>query len=233
MKKLALSLTVVLSAGLLFGCGKKEPTKIDQIFTPEVLSSNLSYFESITGPAMDNFGDTRDYKVGECKLSATVQKNKVVSVELNLSPKCTFDMHKVAPSFPEGTYAHKLTFGDFDKYTQGDGRYVSGCIHLCGASYTPSVYQYWSGARPDNFIEILVGAEQTYETPAYQATEKWKEMMINKEGEDYVMNTKFNCGKYNREAHELFKKVSLNTIRVGSDIDKVLKGDFIEMYCKR
>src|SRR5215469_17388441 len=54
--------------------------KLAQIFTPDVLGSNVAYLETITGPAFKTEGSDRLYKVGTCEVIVGAAKGKVANI---------------------------------------------------------------------------------------------------------------------------------------------------------
>ncbi|WP_288637872.1 hypothetical protein [uncultured Oxalobacter sp.] len=203
----------------------KPKSKLDEIFTTEMLSSDLPSLEKLAGKPKDKFGNTREYKVGKCPLTVYTDGKSISSIEMKVSPSCTFDISNIAPNLPKNTYAHTLTHGQFDAITNGGGQFMADCLGMCGNAADPSVYHYWQAPRSDQFVEFMLET-QLVTDKASNAASKWENIMRKKEGEDFVMYTKFNCGKYDRDAHRLFKNVPITHIRVGSGISDDVKKNF-------
>ncbi len=83
MKRL-LAITSLMA--LLTGPAMAAPSKLEQVFDPEMLSVDLSYFELVTGPARNTHGGTKIYKVDGCEVTATLDGSTIQSLRLELSP---------------------------------------------------------------------------------------------------------------------------------------------------
>lgn len=244
-RKIAL-LSIIMLGVLCAGCKKgaqadspKTPEKItrqdsrgasgavlDRIFSTETLSSSLSNLEKLTGKPLRNFGDMREYKVGACPVTVHTAGEQVAAIEMKLSPSCTFDISRIASVLPENTYVHQLTYGQFDTISNGGGQFYADCLGLgCGNAYDPSVYQYWEGPRADQFVGILLRTELTSDK-AMDASSRWEEVMTKKDGDDFVMESRFNCGKYDRQAHEIFRNIPITHIRVGYGMEDYVRKNF-------
>lgn len=201
-------------------------SKLDEIFSTEMLSSDLSHLEKLAGKPRSKLGNTREYKIGKCPLTVETDSKSISSLQMKVSPSCTFDISNVVSNLPKNTYAHKLTHGQFDAITNGGGQFMADCLGLmCGNAADPSVYQYWQAPRSDQFVELLLQTELV-SNKAIDASSKWEGIMKKKEGEDFVMDAKFNCGKYDPDAHRLFKNIPVTHIRVGHRIGDDVKKNF-------
>lgn len=209
----------------------KPKSKLDEIFTTEMFSSDLSSLEKLAGKPKSKFGNTREYKVGKCPLTVHTDGKSIGSIEMKVSPSCTFDISNIAPNLPKNTYAHKLTHGQFDTITNGGGQFMAECLGMwCGNAADPFVNHYWQAPRSDQFVEFMLET-QLVSDKAINAASKWHDIMQKKEGDNFVMDTKFNCGKYDRDAHRLFKDIPITHIRVGYGIGDDVKKNFTDQ-CK-
>lgn len=157
--------------------------KLSKIFVPDMLGADLAYLEQLTSVAKstDSYSYTKEYKVEGCSVEIGYgPDNTITSLGLTVSANCTFNL---APFFGEqgNNPVNQLTFGQLDVSFYDD------CLYLCGNAIEPSVYEHWEGPRAYNFLEILVSSVE-----AKDACE-WADAMMKKEGEDWLMEGKFNC----------------------------------------
>lgn len=210
MRNLSLVLSAVLSVGVAQAA---YAGKLDEIFTRDMIGADIAYLQQFTGvPRTTLDGLFREYKVGQC--TVTVYGEKIVtSLELEVSPKCTFDLGKMIDGAPNKEWAHQLTMG----WAEG-AHFSSDCIYMCGNAVDPSVYATLEGPRANGFLQIQLQVVLD-EDKASDAADQWREHMVAKEGEDYVMETLFNkSNKYDDIAVRLFRDVPVRKIRIGYDI---------------
>jgi hypothetical protein len=127
-----------------------KPAKLAQVFDPEMIDADIPYFERVTGPARNTYGDTKIYKVDGCEITAIVAGGSIRSLRIDLSPQCTFSLNKFLPNFA-GKFPspHTLTFGKFDSVTGGNGQFYADCLTRCGNAADPVIYEHWYGSRAD------------------------------------------------------------------------------------
>ena len=197
-----------------------ESSVLPQIFDPEMIGADIAYLERLTGPARNTYGQTKVYKISGCEVSVAMIRGTVGSVGMAVSPQCDFDLSTFLPNLRStGRPLHTLTFGQFDAMSGGTGRYYEDCLYLCGNATDPRIYQHWQGSRADKALEVLLEVAQVDE-PAVEAAFAWKAGMMEAEGEDWVLDAKFNCTqKYEEVAHRLFREVRISKITIGYDIE--------------
>ena len=193
----------------------KEQGKLARIFTGETLGTTIKWFESQYGPAKYVNGDERTYKIDECSLTVR-GKERINSLSLDgISPKCSFDLkglNVVESSLP----VYQMTFGMFEKKV-GKGHYGADCLYLCGNAYDPSVWMVWEGSKADGDLKIKLEVVLVGDA-AIDASIQWKKIMIAEQGEDWVIDTKFdNDHRYDNAARKLFKNVPITSITIGRD----------------
>ncbi len=201
------------------------PSKLEQIFDPDMLVADRAYLEQVTGVAWRREEDTKTYKVDGCLVTATYDKNSVRSLRLELSPKCTFDFNKfllkVNPynPYPKFPALYQTTFGQLESLSLMDKQFMTDCLYSCGNIADPSVYEYLAFPHVNNFLEVMPEVMLVGD-PAIDASIKWEKAMVKAKGEDWVLQTKFNCQltKYDTVAHNAFKKVRITAITVGHNI---------------
>lgn len=196
--------------------------KLEKIFNSEMIGANLPYLEKITGPAKNTFSyeknqKTNTYKVESCEVTVRVSNGTVQSLGLkNLSKKCTFDLNNFVPNVGGGKLPplHNMTFGQFDIFT-GNGKYTADCLMSCGNAADPVAYENWQASRADGGFDIELGVVLASDS-AIDASNKWRNAMLKDEGEDWIIDTKFNCSnKYNSIAQKAFKNVKITSATIG------------------
>lgn len=215
MNKYIIGLLIVFFATV----ANAAPSKLEQIFTADMIDADVSYLEQFSGPARnsDEFMKTKTYKVNGCIVTAHLDSNEktVQALTLKTSEKCTFDVNaffkntnKPIPS------ANKITFGAFDD-SVGGGKFFSDCLTGCGNAYDPSVYELVNGSHADNYIDIMIGVIQSTDA-GLDASSKWSDIMKQQEGDEWVISNKFNCtDKYDDVARAAFKNVKIDSISIG------------------
>ena len=196
--------------------------KLDKIFNTEIIGANLPYLEKITGPAKNTFSHkknekTNTYKVDDCEITIRVSNGTIQSLGIEkLSQKCTFNLNSFLPNVGGGKLPplYNMTFGQFDAFT-GDGKYTADCLMSCGNAADPVAYENWQASRADGGFDLQLGVVLASDA-ALDASSKWQRAMVKGEGEDWVIDTKFNCSnKYNSIAQQAFKNVKITSATIG------------------
>ncbi|MDZ4367603.1 MAG: hypothetical protein U0987_11350 [Afipia sp.] len=191
---------------------------LTQIFQRSMLGAQVAYLERLTGPARNVDGRARTYVVTGCEVMVTVEKGAVRSLGLpSLSPKCTVSL---ADFGFDGPLPNKATFGMFDELGFKT-RYTADCLRSCGNAYDPSVYATVSTPHSNGFLTFRVGAVQSSDQ-ALDAANKWEQVMEAAEGEDWLVEARFNCtDRYDAAAARALRDVRITSIEVGSfDVDE-------------
>lgn len=190
---------------------------IAQLFIPEMIGVDRAYLEQFTGAARQTQKDVIDpdlikktYKVDNCDIDIIFGADVVVSLGINLSERCTFDL---APFIQEqkSIAAHQLTFGVFDQETSQTSRYYADCLGNCGNAYDPAVYDHFSGSRALQFLEIMVSSTRMNDTYS------WERTMRADMGDAWVEDRQYNCEpeRYTPKARELFANENIQRIEIG------------------
>ena len=213
----AASAVAMLAANSAASAAK--PVNIAQVFDPEMIDADVAYFERVTGPARNTYDDTKIYKVDGCEITATVAGGSIRSLRMDLSPQCTFNLNKFLPNFADKFPSpHTMTFGKFDSVTGGNGQFYADCLTQCGNAADPVIYEHWYGSRADLVLEVMLEAVQVG-GPVLSAADTWHAAMEKAEGEDWVVDAKFNCTrKYDAIAHRAFRDVTISAITIGYDV---------------
>ena len=195
------------------------PSKLDQVFDGEMLGVDVPYFEQLTGLAKHTYANRKIYKVDGCEVTANTDANIIQSLRIDLSAKCTFDLNKFlnasSGKFPA---PHLMTFGQFEAL-YGSGHFMADCLTDCGNAADPVVYEHWNGSHANGNTEVMIEVVQVGDD-AIDAAIKWINTMKKTESEDWIVEAKFNCLRYDAFAHKFFKNVKITAITIGKDIEK-------------
>lgn len=192
---------------------------VAQVFNGEMLGTNLRYFESIAGIARTSSGDVHSYRVQGCEISANAAGGTVSELRLQLSPSCKADLSSFIGTFAPP--ANKpLTFGAMSESSGGQLEFYADCLLLCGNAADPSVYALWQGPHAVNFTEVLLEAVLA-DDAAINASNQWSEAMEKTKGQDFVIDTRFNCERdFDEVANQSFKTVKVTAVTIGTELSK-------------
>lgn len=216
MHKIALAALATMLA--LSGTAQAQPkASVAEVFNGDMLDTNLRYFESIAGVARQSFDNQHSYRVEGCEITATVSGTAVSALRLELSPKCKADIASfIGESFAPPA-RQPLTFGNFQAATGGLS-FHADCLTMCGNAYDPSVYAHWEGPRAVDFREVLLEVKLVGDD-AMDAANRWTQDMEQSMGEDWIIDTQFNCERsFDTQAQQHFKTVEVTAITIGSQL---------------
>ena len=191
---------------------------LEKIFTRDTIGSTIAYLEQFTGipKKVNNYGqqEVREYHIEDCIVNIYGTNNDIRSLELEVSNECTFNISEMM-NFDSKYYAHQLTFDKvYDVLGEYGTKFTSDCLYLCGNAYQPSDYLEYRGPHVDNWIEVQFSTDGYHE-----GSSCWEDYMIKHEGEEYVIEMKFNTDKkYDKIAYQCFKGEKISKIRIGYGI---------------
>lgn len=190
---------------------------VAQVFTGDMLGTNQRYFESVAGIPRESFGDEHKFKVQGCNITATIEGGTVSKLRMELTPKCQANLTQFVDTFAPAP-GKPLTVGAFTESSGGGLSYSASCLSMCGNAADPSVYAHWEGPRAIGFREVLLEVVLVSDA-ALSAADQWESQMRKAEGEDYVMETRFNCDqKYDAAAQKAFEKVQVSAVTIGTGL---------------
>lgn len=189
------------------------PTGLPGIFLRSMLGAQVAYLERMTGPPRNISGPLRTYIVEGCSVNVREEKGEIISLGLpNLSPRCTVSLDDFGFGGPT---AYKATFGMFARMPSWRMKYSADCIRSCGNAFDPNVYETVDTPHVNGFVSFRVGAAQV-STVALDAVDRWEEAMVAAEGEDWVIDNRFNCTtKYDTLAARALENVKITSFEVG------------------
>lgn len=238
MKKILISLAI---AGLISGCSDQSSsppentasapppppapqqlTPMQKLFDPEMLGATVQYLEQLTGPPrnVSDDGLVRTYKVNSCEVNAYVtggQNSSVSALRFPITPECDGDVGKIWSG--ESVMTSQLSFGKFNEMVGGNVLFYADCLSLCGNAADPVVYAHVEGPRANDFLEMMVEIPLVNDQ-AIEASNRWQAAMEAKEGEDWVVETGFNCEptKYAAAAKQAFAALKPEAITIGRGV---------------
>ena len=156
--------------------------QLAQLIDIELVGGNLAFFEAISGPAkrVGGWGEgqsRREYEVESCDISITTEGQTINAITLTVTPQCNpdgFGMQFAGKTLGEAA-------AEF-----GSGRYVAGCLSMCGNATEPTHAFEVSGYRANGFLNYRVEAMATTDGE-WDRLHAWKDQMVTSHGEDYVL----------------------------------------------
>jgi len=192
--------------------------KLAQIFTPDVIGSNVAFLETITGPAFRTDGPTLTYKVGACTVIVGQTAGKIDNIGIDgYGPACSFP---IAQYFAGG-YDHPVpqlpTFGDISRGF--GGTYAADCLKLCGNAADPVVSLNYQGSHADNFNNLYAAIPVT-EDATLNAWQAWAGQLGAKYSDDVLEQgtTRMNGDSAQDFAAQSFANLRPTVIRVGTNL---------------
>jgi hypothetical protein len=190
---------------------------VSEVFTGDMLGTNQRYFESVAGIPRESNGNEHVFRVQGCNVTASIVNGNVTSLRLELGPKCQADLTQFISTYAPSPTS-PLTVGAFNESSGGGMSYAADCLTMCGNAADPVVYALWDGPHAANFRQVKLEVSLTSDA-AITAADSWKNQMSKIEGEDYVMDTKFNCDhKYDQAAEGAFKSVQVTAVTIGTEL---------------
>lgn len=214
MMKAASSLGI---ATVLLSLGTAQAATVAEVFTGDMLGTNQRYFESIAGIPRESLGNDHKFKVQGCNVTATIEGGNVTRLKLETGPKCPADLTKFVDSFAPAP-GKPLTIGAFDESSGGGFVYSADCLTMCGNAYAPSVYALWDGPHATNYLQVLLEVSLTSDE-AIAASNAWKDQIVKAKGEDFVIDTRFNCDpQFTASATKAFASVPVTAVTIGTGL---------------
>lgn len=210
----------LIATALLALCAPlAQAASVAEVFNGDMLDTNQRYFESVAGIPRQSYGDQHLFRISGCNITATVQNNSVTALRLELTPSCQADLTSFLGESFAPPAGQPLTVGSFQQ-AAGDLSFYSDCLTLCGNAADPSVYAHWEGPHAVNFREAMLEVVLAGDA-ALEASSRWQQQMTAAKGEDWVMETRFNCERdFDGQAQQSFAAVEVNAISIGSGLVK-------------
>lgn len=205
-----MNLKALTLGALIASAGAAQAATVQEVFNADMLGTNQRYFESIAGIPRESNGNDHVFRVKNCRITATIKSDKVTALHMDLVNGCEPDLRSfIGEAAPKP--GQKITPSIFGS----DLRYTAECLWMCGNAYDPSAYALWTAPRSEGGLEVLLGFVLAG-SDALDASDKWMTQMKKEAGDDYVMNTKFNCdARFNNVAEAAFKNVAATSVTIG------------------
>lgn len=198
-------------------------SRVQSLFEKEMLNVRLSFLETVIGPARHSYQtrdgvEVREYIVDRCQVTARVKDGNVRAYGLRLTDACNADLSKlfakrlvVTPSTTIGSLADALGGGPGEEFQ-------ISCLRDCGNAADPTASYRWLGPRVFGFIEVE-GTAVIADDKTVQISSQWDDELTRREGENYVIDGRFNCDpRYRQAGLKLFRQAPLSQIVVGFDV---------------
>lgn len=210
----------LIATALLALCAPlAQAASVAEVFNGDMLNTNQRYFESIAGIPRESYGDQHLFRVSGCNITATIQNNNVAALRLELTPGCQADLSSFLGESFSPPAGQPLTVGSFQQ-AAGDLNFYSDCLTLCGNAVDPSLYAHWQGPHAVNFREVMLEVVLAGDA-ALEASSRWQQQMTAAKGEDWVMETRFNCERdFDGQAQQSFAAVAVSAVSIGSELVK-------------
>lgn len=198
--------------------GSENPTAMTATQTPaggvlidQMMGVQVAYLESKLGPAKTISGQTRTYEIGACTVEVRTDGSEIAGYVVPMTPACSAQALAALKTYdlPEKI---DLTMGEFAQARQ-NVEFKADCLSLCGNAADPSVYLESAGPR----VSPGIRAEAVMVTDAtIDASTRIENAIKAAKGEDYVIDTRFNCSsEFNTLAVQELKSVRIDQIEVG------------------
>ncbi|MFJ1302779.1 hypothetical protein ACILG0_22690 [Pseudomonadota bacterium AL_CKDN230030165-1A_HGKHYDSX7] len=212
MKLSAVTLTLLSASAVPMSVAQANPAQaaVQDVFKGSMLGVNQRYFESVAGIPRESFGNDHLFVVKNCRITATIKNDKVSALNLVMANGCEADLRSfIGDDAPPA--GQPITPGAF-----GSGlRYTASCLAGCGNAVDPSAYALWQAPRSSGGMEVLL--EMVLASgKASSAAHAWREHMNKSAGEDYVLQTQFNCEtRFDAFATKVFQDVPVSSVTIG------------------
>ncbi|WP_423680207.1 hypothetical protein [Undibacterium sp. WLHG33] len=205
---------------------EEKPALIDTIVQSKTLGMTVQYLETLAGPAkyIEDGNSSRTYEIDGCVIKVILGRDgqqRIEALAVTMSSTCKA---KAGGFFPDDTkqiLLSDLTISKITDLLSSHPDFSANCIMDCGNAYDPSVYASWTAAHHLDFLEVTAGILLVSDT-SIQAAQKWAQSMAENEGEEWVINNRFNCdqGKYQNSAINLFSDIKPTSITFGKSATK-------------
>lgn len=176
-----------------------------------MMGVQLAYLESKLGPARTVMGDERTYEIGACRVRVLADGDEVGGYAVPMTEVCSSQAMAALKAF-DLPQKLNLTMGEFAT-SRDNTKFKSDCLTLCGNAADPWVYLESDGLRA--MPGIRAGAIQV-SSPTIDAAFRIRDAIKAKKGEDYVVDTTFNCtSEFDAVARRELKDVRIDEIEVG------------------
>ena len=154
----------------------------------QMLGVQVAYLESKLGPARTVQDKERTYEVGDCTVRVSAEGGEVVGYAVPMTPACSTQALAALKDY-DLPQKIDLTMGEFAA-ARGNADFKADCLMLCGNAADPWVYLESAGPRvsPGIRASAVMVSDATID-----AAFRIRDAIKAAKGEDYVIDTTFNC----------------------------------------
>lgn len=177
----------------------------------QMMGVQVAYLESKLGPARTVQDKERTYEIGGCTVRVSADGGEVVGYAVPMTPACSTQALAALKDY-DLPQKIDLTMGEFAA-ARGNVDFKADCLTLCGNAADPWVYLESPGPRA--FPGIRASAVMVSDA-TIDASFRIRDAIKAAKGEDYVIDTTFNCSAdFDQLAIRELKTVRIDEIEVG------------------
>jgi len=171
----------------------------------------VAYLESKLGPARTVQDKDRTYEIGGCTVRIRAEGGEVVGYAVPMTPACSAQALAVLKDY-DLPQKMDLTMGEFAA-ARGNVDFKADCLTLCGNAANPWLYLESAGPRVSPGVRA---SAVMVSDPTIDAAFRIRDAIKAAKGEDYVIDTTFNCSaEFDQMAVRELKTVRIDEIEVG------------------
>ncbi|WP_292033017.1 MULTISPECIES: hypothetical protein [unclassified Brevundimonas] len=176
-----------------------------------MMGVQVAYLESKLGPARTIQDKERTYEIGGCTVRVQAEGGEVVGYVVPMTEACSAQALAALKDY-DLPQKITLTMGEFAA-ARGNADFKADCLTLCGNAADPWVYLESAGPRvsPGIRASAVMVSDATID-----ASFRIRDAIKAAKGEDYVIDTGFNCSsEFDQMAVRELKNVRIDEIEVG------------------
>jgi len=177
----------------------------------QMMGVQVAYLESKLGPARTVQDKDRTYEIGGCTIRIRAEGGEVVGYAVPMTTACTTQAQAALKDY-DLPQKIDLTMGEFAA-ARGNADFKADCLTLCGNAANPWLYLESAGPRVSPGIRA---SAVMVSDPTIDAAFRIRDAIKAAKGEDYVIDTTFNCSaEFDQMAVRELKTVRIDEIEVG------------------
>lgn len=177
----------------------------------QMMGVQVAYLESKLGPARTVQDKQRTYEIGGCTVRVSADGGEVVGYAVPMTPACSTQALAALKDY-DLPQKIDLTMGEFAA-ARGNADFKADCLTLCGNAANPWLYLESAGPRVSPGVRA---SAVMVSDPTIDAAFRIRDAIKAANGEDYVIDTTFNCSaEFDQMAVRELKTVRIDEIEVG------------------
>lgn len=195
---------------------KPTDTKLTALLNLAMLGKPVEHFERIAGAPVESERDGRRYEVEGCTITSVISGGRIVALRVELTDGCRVDLAPILMLEKPAVISGRETFARLLPLIGDMGSFKTHCLSMCGSAFDPNTAFVVEGSHASGFVDVEIGAEPGQAQDG--ANSAWEEHMRQRAGDDYLMETRFNCdSSYAPFARSAFAAVKAEYIQLGAD----------------